>query len=415
MRDNTLATALNVRGHDCLLIPTYTPIRTDEPDVSVPRIFFGGLSIYLEQKAAFFRRMPRLISRLLSGRSLLRVVSRFAIKTRPEELGELTVSMLRGLEGNQCRDVLELAGWLEREFQPDVVCLSNALLSGVAAELKRRFHVPVLCALQGDDIYLDWLPGDHRQQALQLIQQNCQFIDGYIATSRYFADFMAVYLAIPRERIQVVLPGVNLKGYPIQLVGSQAMRNPLAVGYLARICPEKGLHVLVEAFNHLRQMPGVPACRLRVAGYLGERDRPYLQKLQQQVKEQGWADRFEYIGEPDHAGKIRFLQSLDVFSVPTTYREPKGLYVLEAWACGVPAVQPKHGSFAELIEATGGGLLIPPEDPAELAAALERLLSNADERTDLGRRGFEAVRARFTADRMAEQTLGVFQQYVRKA
>src|SRR4029079_10839328 len=84
---------------------------------------------------------------------------------------------------------------------------------------------------------------------------------------------------------------------------------------------------------------------------------------------------FRYVGSPPgHVEKVAFLQSLDVLSVPTEYREPKGLYVLEALANGVPVVQPRHGAFPELIEATGGGLLVDPLDPEALARALEELL-----------------------------------------
>jgi glycosyltransferase involved in cell wall biosynthesis len=133
--------------------------------------------------------------------------------------------------------------------------------------------------------------------------------------------------------------------------------------------------------------------------------------LQKRVEQGGWADRLEYVGEPDHAGKIAFLRSLDVFSVPTTYREPKGLYVLEAWASGVPVVQPRHGSFPELIEATGGGHLVNPDDPADLAKGLRTLLEDPARREQLARQGQAAVIQRFQAEHMAEETLRVFGQY----
>jgi glycosyltransferase involved in cell wall biosynthesis len=422
MRDNTLAAALIAQGHDCVLVPTYTPIRTDEKDVSLPRVFFGGISIYLEQKTALFRHMPGFLDRMLSLPRLLNWVSNFAIKTRPEDLGDLTISMLQGTAGHQRREVLQLARWLTDEFRPEVICLSNALISGIVPELKRHLGVPILCTLQGDDIYLEWLPEAYKRRALELVRQNCQQIDGYLTTSRYYADFMAGYLGLPRDQIHVVYPGINLKGYDAADAKAPTSSSlpptpyplppaPLTVGYLARICPEKGLHVLVEAFEKLCRTPGVPPCRLRAAGYLGERDRPYLDDLRKRIEQGGWADRFEYVGAPDHAGKVAFLQSLDVFSVPTTYREPKGLYLLEAWACGVPVVQPRHGSFPELIEATGGGLLVNPEDSTDLANSLRRLLSDHERRRELGRQGREAVWQRFHAGRMAEDTLQIFARY----
>src|SRR5207249_7617003 len=94
MHDNTLAAALTRLGHDVLLVPTYTPIRTDEIDVSQKRVFFGGINVYLQQKLSLFRHTPWFLDRLLDAPRLLRWVSRFAVKTQAAELGELTISML---------------------------------------------------------------------------------------------------------------------------------------------------------------------------------------------------------------------------------------------------------------------------------------------------------------------------------
>jgi glycosyltransferase involved in cell wall biosynthesis len=122
----------------------------------------------------------------------------------------------------------------------------------------------------------------------------------------------------------------------------------------------------------------------------------------------GLGDRTELLGEIDRADKIRFLQSLDVLCVPTVYREPKGLFALEAMANGVPVVLPAHGSFPEMIEETGGGLLYEPESPADLTATLARLLDDADERRALGQRGQAAVHSRRGAGVMAQATAAVF-------
>jgi glycosyltransferase involved in cell wall biosynthesis len=410
MHDNTLAAALTAAGHDAVLVPTYTPIRTDETDVSQKRVFFGGINVYLQQKLALFRHTPWLLDRLLDAPRLLRWVARFAVSTKYEDLGDLTVSMLRGEHGHQGKEVAKLVRWLAGEVKPEVVNLTNVLLSGMVHEIKRRLRVPVLGTLQGDDIFLEALPEPHRGEALRLIHDHCREMDGFIATSGYYADFMSGYLEIPRERIHVVYPGLNLAGHG----GPRPPANgaPPAVGYFARICPEKGLHVLAEAFCLLQRAPGAPPARLRVSGWLGENHRPYLEEVRRRLHEAGLGDRFEHVEAPDHASKVRFLKGVDVLSVPTTYREPKGLYVLEALANGVPVVQPRHGSFPELVEATGGGLLVNPDDPHDLAAGLRRLLEDAAHRTELGRKGQEAVRARFHAAAMAEETLAVYRKYL---
>jgi glycosyltransferase involved in cell wall biosynthesis len=410
MRDNTLVAALAGLGHEALLVPTYTPIRTDEEDVSQPRVFLGGINAYLQEKLSLFRHTPRLLDRLLDAPRLLRWVSRFAMKTRAEDLADLTVSVLQGEHGHQRKEFARLVRWLADEVKPEVVNLTNALLSGMVHEIKRRLGVPVLCSLQGDDVYLEALPEPYKGQALELVREHCREVDGFVATSGYYADFMADYFAIPRRRIHVVYPGLNLAGHGGPRPPADG--RPFTVGYFARICPEKGLHVLVEAFRLFRQTPGTEATRLHVSGWLGDNNRAYFDDLKNRMKSAGLADAFVHVEAPDHAAKVRFLQGLDVLSVPTVYREPKGLYVLEALANGVPVVQPRHGSFPELIEATGGGLLVRPEAPEDLARALRQLFDNRAHAEELGRKGKEAVHARFHARRMAEETAAVYARHL---
>jgi glycosyltransferase involved in cell wall biosynthesis len=410
LHDNALAAALHARGHDALLIPTYTPIRTDEPDVSESRVFLGGLNVYLNYKSSLFRRLPRFVHRLLDRPGLLRALNRFNATPDYSALGEMTLTVLRGEHGRQRAEVDQLTAWLADEVKPEVVTLSNVLLSGIGPALKHRLKVPVLAYLQGDDIYLDALRPEHKAEAIELIRVNAHHIDGYVATCGYYADFMAGYLGLPRTAIQVILPGINLAGHggPVE----PRTEPPFTVGYFARIAPAKGLHVLTDAYIRLRQMPDVPPTKLRASGWLGPEHKPYLEKVRQTLVAAGLADRFEYVDSPDHASKVRFLQSLDVMSVPSPYREPKGLYVLEALANGVPVVQPNHGSFPELVRASGGGLLVTPDDPAELARGLYRLLADSALRLELGRKGRAAVREQFSASAEAQRTVEVFQRFV---
>src|SRR4051794_17678338 len=194
MKDNTLVSALTRLGHDALLIPTYTPIRTDEEDVSQGRVFFGGITVSLQQKAGLFRYPPGLFDRLLDFPRLLRWVSRFAVKTRADQLGALTLSMLKGEHGYQRKEIAKLLRFLESEAHPEIVTFSNVLLSGMVPAIRERIKAPVLGVLQGDDIFLELLPDDYRQKAKDLIRANCRSFAGFIATSTYYADFMSAYL-----------------------------------------------------------------------------------------------------------------------------------------------------------------------------------------------------------------------------
>ncbi len=271
LHDNTLAAALTALGHDALLIPCYTPLRTDEPDVSYRRVFLGGINVYLQQKLALFRHTPRFLDRVLDARPLLRWVASFAVRTQAQELADLTISMLRGEHGKQRKEIARLVDWLADDLKPDIVLFSNVLLSGIVHTLRERWPVPVLATLQGDDVFLDALPEPSREKALTLVRDHCGEIDGFIATSRYYADFMADYLRIPREQIDVVYPGLNLNGHGLPRPDRRGV--PFTIGYFARICPEKGLHKLIEAFIRLRQEPGACRVRLRVSGWLGANHR----------------------------------------------------------------------------------------------------------------------------------------------
>ena len=412
MHDNTLVAELCRQQHDALLIPTYTPIRTDEDDVSQPRVFFGGINVFLQQKLGIFRWTPRWFDRLLDANWLLRFVSRFTSSTQASRLGDLTSSMLQGELGNQHKEIDKLVDWLANSHRPQIINLTNVLLSGMVSQLCKRVKVPVLGSLQGDDIFLEMLPEPHKSKAIELISKHCQEMQGFIATSRYYADFMAGYLRIPREKIDVVYPGINLKGHGRAGSVSDRSGSLFTIGYFARISPEKGLNHLIDAFILLKQIPGLPPARLRVSGWLGDHNRPFFEEQKAKLARVNLLADFDHVETPDHAGKVRFLQSLDALSVPTTYHEPKGLYVLEAWANGVPVVQPRHGSFPELIEATGGGLLVEPDDPAALAQGLRQLLDNPDERRRMGRLGHDAVHARFDAATMARETVRVYERYL---
>ncbi len=411
IHDNTLAAALIRKGHEVALIPTYTPIRTDEPSVSVKKIFYGGINVYLEEKLALFRRTPWVVDKLLNNPRLLNWASRFSASTNAKDLGSLTVSVLQGEHGHQRKELAKLIHWLKNDYKPEIVQLTNSMFVGMASEIKKELGVPVLCALQGEDIFLNDLIEPYKTQALELMRSRANDIDGFVVMSKYYADFMAEYIRAPREKIHVVKLGLSLKGHG-EASARTGNHNPFVIGYLARICPEKGLHILIEAVARLAEIVGHQAIKLKVAGYLGERDRRYFNEINNKVKSTGLQEVFEYAGEIDRQAKIEFINSLDVFSVPTTYREPKGLSILEALANGVPVVQPRHGAFPEMIEATGGGILVEPNSSQALADGLHELMKDFEQRNSLGRNGKQAIHKSFSDEVMADATIQVYKKYV---
>jgi glycosyltransferase involved in cell wall biosynthesis len=408
LHDNTLAATLLEMGEDVVLVPTYTPLRTDEANVGIRRVFFGGVNVYLQQKWALFRSTPWWLDRLLDHPALLERLSKRAVSINPAELGDMTVSMLQGEAGHQRKELEKLVSWLVNDVRPDVVHLSNSMLLGMARMFKRQFGPPVVCQLSGEDLFLEKLRPPYHDQVRALLRERAADADAFVAINRYYADFMAGYLTVDRSKVHVVPHGLKLEGHGRRL--DKPSSEPRTIGYLARICADKGLHLLVEACEQLASRQDLPPFRLRAAGYLGAADRPYLRELQARIAAGPLAGRFEYLGEVDRAAKIRFLQSLDVFSVPTLYRESKGLPALEALANAVPVVLPDHGSFSEMVADTGGGLLARPHDAADLANKLTALLLDPTRATQLGLTGQQAIQDRYHARRMAEQTVALYQQ-----
>jgi len=382
LRDQALVQALRARGHDVLLVPLYLPMVAESPgQTDDTPIFLSGLSVFLERKF----RIPHWLDRVLSWPTLLRACARLAHLTTSENLGESAVAML----GQDPPDLNRLLAWLGAQPRFDVICLSNSLLSGLARRLKESLQAPVVATLQGEDVFLDGLPEPYRSRAWQRLAERCAELDGFIAVSRYFGEQMRARLRLPAERVQVVYNGIALEGFA---PADQPPPVP-TVGFLGRMHHGKGLALLADAFRRLN----IPGARLRVAGAMTPADKPLVAAVRAQL-----GDRVEFLANPDRSAKIAFLQGLSVLSVPTLYAEAFGLYLLEAWACAVPVVQPRHGAFPELIAATGGGLLCEPRNADSLAAALRELLADPARARQLGETGCAAVREKFSVQRMAE-------------
>lgn len=403
MHDNTWARSLIDFGELVTLLPTYTPIRVDEENASSRRVFLGGLNVYLRARSRLWRRLPGMLTRWVDTPWVINLATRFGVSNDSHELGALTEAMVAADEGPHRDQYIELANYLAQELRPDVICFSNALLAGALPSLRRVFPGPILCTLQGDDIFLDGLIEPYRSTVMARLKRLAEQFDGFVTHSWFYRDHMSHYLDIPVEKFRILPLSIDLEGH----TGEPRLRQgqPFTIGYFARICPEKGLHHLIDAFRLLRSRQ--PSVRLLAGGYLGKRDTSYFEQIQRDTADLG--DSFQYVGSPDRAGKQAFFQQIDVLSVPTIYQEPKGLYVLEALANGVPVVLPRHGAFPELIEATGGGRLVPPGDSVALAAQLEELLLHPDERLALGRQGRQAVHAKYHPQALATQTLQLFQ------
>jgi glycosyltransferase involved in cell wall biosynthesis len=394
-----------------LMVPLYLPLTLDEDDQSAGMpVFFGGINVYLEQKSALFRKSPRWFRELLASRPLLKWASGRTAKTRPEDLGELTLSMLRGEEGKQARELDEMIGWLRKECKPDVICLSNGLFVGLARKLSSELKVPVVCMLQGEDAFLDGLPEKYRAECWKTASERARDVALFGAASKYFGSLMQKRLSVTSEKMRVVYNGINLGGFDLPPAQSapQATATAPTLGYFARMCREKGLDLLVDAYVLLKGREDLKNLRLNIGGSCGPADQPFVQSLRDKLKSEGILSDVEFHPNVDRATKLQILRSLTVFSVPARVPEAFGLYIIESLAAGVPVVQPQAGAFPELIEETGGGLLCEPENAESLADKLQELLLAPERAKTLGETGKHAVSREFSADAMARANLDFY-------
>src|SRR5688500_20306771 len=166
----------------------------------------------------------------------------------------------------------------------------------------------------------------------------------------------------------------------------------------------------------LRKSGELPKARLEAAGYMAPAHRQYLAYIENKIAADGLSDEFHYRGVLDRNQKIAFLRQLDVLSVPATYDEPKGMFLLEAMACGVPVVQPRRGAFSEIVERTGGGLLVDLDNiEGALAGTFQRLCGSPETALTLGENGFKKVRVHYSIEVATARLLDVYEGIVHPA
>ena len=397
-RDNALVAQLRRMGHHALMVPMYLPLTLDEADQSEGTpLFFSVLNVYLAQKFNCFKIAPNWLRRMFTTGWLLNRLGNFAGKTRGADVGDLMLSMMRGESGHQARELEQLIAWLREHEQPDVVCLSNALIAGLAKRLRAELGVPVVCLLEGEDAFLDSLPSPQREQTWAELRERVTDIDLFIAPTRYYADTMAQRAGIPAAKLEHINNGINLDGFE----PSSLPDDPPVLGYFARMCPEKGLDSLIDAFVRLKQTGPVPALKLAVGGGCQPGDRAYVEKQKGRLRDAGLLGEATFLPNLDRDAKLAFYRGLTVLSVPALYGESFGLYVVEAMASGVPVVAPDDASFPELIEQNQAGTLCAKGDPQALADAIGQLLLDREHLAKCAAAGRQAAVQTFNIERMA--------------
>ncbi len=405
VRDTSLVRALRRAGEAVIVAPMYLPQFLDPVAGDAP-VFYGGINAYLQQKSAFFRVTPRWVDSILDAGPFLRMAAKKAGSVRASGLGELTLSVMKGAEGNQAKELRRLLRWLEGEAPFDLVHLSSSLLMGIGTEIKRRFGVPIVCSLQDEDVWIDAMEDPYPRLCWETMAEGGREVEAFVAPSRFFADVMRERMRIDPARLHVVPVGVDPGETP-----PEASPAPPALGYLARMSRGLGLGTLADAYLELRK-GGFPDLRLHLSGGATGDDGAFLEELRGRFASEGAGDAVRFFDDFDPASRKDFLRSLTLLSVPSPKPTAYGTYILEANAAGVPVVQPRLGSFPEIVEATGGGVLYDPSDADALARELGGLLGDPARLAELGRRGRESVVQRFGWDMMAGSMVGIYRAAV---
>jgi len=409
MRDAGQVKALRALTHDMVLAPMYLPLAVDDPEPAGDApVFYGALNCYLKQRFPVFRRIPSWLARLIDSPRLLRLAATRAGTTEARGLEEMTISVLRGEDGNQREELDRLLVWLTSESPPDVVHLSNALLLGLAPRIRSELGCAIVCSLQDELPWIETMDRSALKTVRELLWEKARSVDAFLPVSSHYAERMQPWLMCPEDTIHVTHIGIDPDGYRVAGHGPENLR----IGFLSRTGPGQGLDLLVDAFILLTRQPAFSGGRLVVAGGTPPQDRVFVRSLRKKLRREGVLQQTEFIEDFGRERRQAFLASLSVLSVPVPGGDAFGLYLVEAMVSGVPVVQPREGSAVEVVEHSGGGVLCDPGSVTALSDALGRLLADPAKRVELGRSGREYVLRELTNERLAVQVASVYERAV---
>ncbi len=289
--------------------------------------------------------------------------------------------------------------------------------------LLRDHNFDIIHAHEPHGLTAAWLAGARRRASLIVSRRVAYALSpGRAAMARYLAvrriiavsryvDASIVASGLEPSRIAVVHDGVPVPPpfTPDERASARARwgvrENEFLLGCVGQLVPEKGQDVLLHTLVLLCER--FPQCRLLLAGH-----GPYRTHLEELVRELGISDRVIFTGFVEDVDRV--YAALDIFLFPSL-AEPLGSSLLDAMARGIPVIAVASGGIPEILEDGKNGRMLVACEPEAFAGAVSRLLQNPSEAAILGEAGRATVRARFTADHMAEATLAVYSQTLSEA
>lgn len=405
LRDKAFAKSLKDLGHDSITLPLYLPHSIEEfVHQSYVPVFYGAVNIFLKQNYKLFRKMPKWLYDFFNSEFILKYAAKKSGSTRAVGLEEMTISMLKGVDGFQSDELNQLIGFLKHHEKPDVVHLSNALLIGLAAKIKQELNIPVFCSLQDEDVWINAMSENYKPILWKLMSEKAKDVDGFIAVSDFFAGIMKKNLNIPDNKISVVNLGVDPSAYKVH---TPNIESP-AIGYLSRINKENGFEILVDAFILLKKELKFKSLKLIATGGKTNDDKSFINKQLSKLRKENLLESVELIDDFRTSELVQFFEKLTVLSVPVLDGEAFGLYLLESLASGIPVVQPSVGAFPEIIEKTGGGVNYSPNNSTALAEKLAEILTNPDKIIQMSIDGRKAIEEKFNINLLAEKWIEIY-------
>jgi glycosyltransferase involved in cell wall biosynthesis len=410
LRDSAYVNSLRDLGHDAITLPMYLPLTMsgEKTSENVP-VFYGAVNIYLKQQFPIFRHMPGWMENMFDSKPILKFAAKKSGSTRASGLEQLTESMLLGQKGHQNHELDRLVEFLKNHERPDVVHFSNALLLGMAKQIREEVKVPIVCSLQDEDVWVDVMEPIWRGKIWDLMSEKSRDVDAFIAVSSFFAGVMKDKMNIPSEKMNVVHIGVNPENYNFTLPAG----SPQAIGYLSRICEENGFEILADAFILLKSESRFKNLKLKVTGGMTGDDQTFLQRQFKKLEHHNILNDLEIQPDFNPEALQAFFESLSVLSVPVLKGEAFGLYQIEALASGVPLVQPELGAFPEINHATGGGVIYHPNTPEALASALSKVLSDPTALDEMSRLGRKSAEDHFDCRKLTMKMVEVYNKVIR--
>ncbi|HBH85916.1 MAG: hypothetical protein A2X03_13975 [Bacteroidetes bacterium GWA2_40_15] len=388
-----------VPGITAKAIPLYLPPDKSNTDSGFDdHVFFGAISMYLREKVSIFKNMPSFFDKFFDFAPFLKLAARQAGATRTEGLEELTLNMIEGDNAFQPAEVKRLVKYLTENNKPDIIHLSNALILGLARQLKKRMDIKVVCSLLNEDDWIEDMAEPFRSKAWELIGREAEYVDRFVTPSRYYRDLFIQKTGLDAKKIDIVPLGFDPEEYNL----TRSETRPPAVGYFCRVNAHNGFDKLVDAFIDLKKRNIIPDLTLNVCGgYTGD-DKPFVSEQIKKIREYGFKKSIRIYPEFQGNKKAEFFNDVDVISVPVRKYDGYGLYILEANSAGVPVVQPSTGAFPEIINMTGGGIIYQPDTVEALAENLAGILNDEILRDALGKAGYEGVRYKLSLALMSD-------------